>query len=310
MLVLCLIVAICLMVVIYQFGTLVVSLRAARKQRISDQLGGVKHALAAVYQGEKNVWQRSVLEAILVGLWPGRFDPLKARRRENVIVLLKRAGYPYDTLAQFYAVAARDFITWVTVGAIVSALMVMVGMPYLVPLEALIFGWLGLNRPYARLRAMAKRRASLVSQNMLVALSVFEALLAGGLQVQESIKTVANLGGPFCNLLLLLGSKMAESGGTIESAIKEALEHLPDPSHIEARLFFQDLRDSYDQYKQRKLSASIPPLRRAVHRDVVDTTSARAAQVRQSSTILGVFALVGMILTMILPYIGSMGFGL
>jgi hypothetical protein len=49
--------------------------------------------------------RRSTWEALLVAILPGRFDPEQAKNMTDVISLLRRAGYPYDTPGEFYAVA-------------------------------------------------------------------------------------------------------------------------------------------------------------------------------------------------------------
>jgi hypothetical protein len=63
--------------------------------------------------------RRSKWEALLVAVLPGRFDPDQARNMADVVSLLRRADYPYDTPGEFYAVAydlpgGRWIIGWRT----------------------------------------------------------------------------------------------------------------------------------------------------------------------------------------------------
>ncbi len=51
--------------------------------------------------------EMSTDEALDVAILPGRFDPEQARNMAGVISLLRRAGCPYDTPGEFYAVAIR-----------------------------------------------------------------------------------------------------------------------------------------------------------------------------------------------------------
>ena len=47
--------------------------------------------------------RRTTWEALLVAVLPGRFDPNQVASKSNVIDLLRRAGYPYDTPGEYYA---------------------------------------------------------------------------------------------------------------------------------------------------------------------------------------------------------------
>ncbi|MFZ1043223.1 MAG: hypothetical protein WAN58_18135, partial [Anaerolineales bacterium] len=43
------------------------------------------------------VRKRSSLDAVLIAVWPERFDPDRATSIPDVVDLLRRAGYPYET---------------------------------------------------------------------------------------------------------------------------------------------------------------------------------------------------------------------
>ncbi len=144
-----------------------------------------------------------------------------------MISLLRRAGYPYDTPGEFYAVAIRDFSTFLLVGGLLAGAMAALNMLMAAPVIALIFIFLGLRRPYVRIRGMAKKRAESLRNNMLIGLSVLSSLLSSGVGVQEALRRASTVGGPFCNLLGLLVARMEVEDFT--KAIDVTRAHLPDP---------------------------------------------------------------------------------
>ena len=245
--------------------------------------------------------RRSTWEALLVALLPGRFDPGRAKNMGDVIRLLRRAGYPFDTPGEFYAAAIRDFSMFLAVGGLLAGALTAMGMPVVAPALALIFVFLGLRRPYVRLKAQAKRRAEGLRNNMLIGLSVLSSLLSSGVGVQEALRRASTVGGPFCNLLGLLVARMEVEDFT--KAIEVTRAHLPDPADVEANLF---LRDIYDFFaNNRPVLSSVQGLQESVHRTVVEMTEARAALVRQRSGLFGVLAVVGLVLAIIMPFMGA-----
>ena len=74
------------------------------------------------------VKRRSTWDALLVALLPGRFDPDQARNTRDVVSLLRRAGYPYDTPGDFYAAAIRDFSLFLAVGGMLAGAMAAMDM--------------------------------------------------------------------------------------------------------------------------------------------------------------------------------------
>lgn len=72
------------------------------------------------FQSQTPIKRRSTWEALLIAVLPGRFDPDQAKNMGDVISLLRRAGYPYDTPGEFYAVAIRDFSTFLLVGGMLA----------------------------------------------------------------------------------------------------------------------------------------------------------------------------------------------
>ncbi|WKZ45910.1 MAG: hypothetical protein QY302_08955 [Anaerolineales bacterium] len=245
--------------------------------------------------------RRSTWEALLVAILPGRFDPTQAKNTGDVISLLRRAGYPYDTPGEFYAVAIRDFSIFLTVGGLLAGALAAMNLMMVAPVIALIFIFLGLRRPYVRLKTLAKKRAESLRNNMLIGLSVLSSLLSSGVGVQEALRRASTVGGPFCNLLGLLVARMEVEDFT--KAIEVTRAHLPDPADVEANLF---LRDIYDFFaNNRPVLSSVQGLQESVHRSVVEATEARAALVRQRAGLFGVMAVLGLVLAILAPFMGA-----
>lgn len=245
--------------------------------------------------------RRSTWEALLVAILPGRFDPEQAKNMTDVISLLRRAGYPYDTPGEFYAVAMRDFSLYLAVGGLLAGALAALNVLAAAPVIALIFMVLGLRRPYARLKTLAKKRAESLRNNMLIGLSVLSALLSSGVGVQEALRRASSVGGPFCNLLGLLVARMEVDDFAKAVGITRA--HLPDANDVEANLF---LRDIYDFFaNNRPVLSSVQGLQESVHRTVVELTEARAALVRQRAGLFGVLAVVGLVLSILAPFLGA-----
>jgi len=245
--------------------------------------------------------RRSTWEALLVAVMPGRFDPDQAQNMADVVSLLRRAGYPYDTPGEFYAVAIRDFSMFLAVGGMLAGALAAMNVIAVAPVIAMIFIVLGLRRPYVRLKTLAKKRAEGLRNNMLIGLSVLSSLLSSGVGVQEALRRASSVGGPFCNLLGLLVARMEVDDFT--KAIEVTRAHLPDPTDVEAQLF---LRDIYDFFaNNRPVLSSVQGLQESVHRSVVEATEARAALVRQRAGLFGVMAVLGLVLAIIAPFMGS-----
>ncbi len=254
-----------------------------------------------VSMGSSAPVRRSTWEALLVAILPSRFDPSQARNTADVVGLLRRAGYPYDSPGEFYAVAIRDFSIFLAVGGLLAGALAALNMAIAAPLVAGIFIFLGLRRPYVRLKTLAKKRAESMRNNMLIGLSVLSALLSSGVGVQEALRRASAVGGPFCNLLALLVARMeVEDFG---KAIEVTRAHLPDASDVEANLF---LRDIYDFFaNNRPVLSSVQGLQESVHRTVVEATEARAALVRPRAGLFGVLAVVGLVLAILAPFMGA-----
>lgn len=244
--------------------------------------------------------RRSAGFALLGAVWPARFDPSAATNLADVVDLLRRAGYPYETPGAFYAAAVRTFSLFLAVGGLLAGVLFSLEMGIAGIALAAIFVFLGLQRPYSQLKIRARRRAGAMRNNMLTGLAMLNSLLASGVGVQEALRRVAGVGGPFCNLLGLLIARMEVED--FAKAIQTARAHLPDPSDVETNLFLRDVEDFF--VHNRPLSASVQALQEAVHRNVVESTEARAALVRQRSGLFGVLAVMGLVISIIAPFAG------
>ena len=254
--------------------------------------------------------RRSTWEALLVAILPKRFDPNQAKNTADVVSLLRRAGYPYDTPGEFYAVAIRDFSTFLLVGGMLAGALAAtlasgasagVNIIMVAPVIAMIFILLGLRRPYVRMKNLAKKRAESLRNNMLIGLSVLSSLLSSGVGVQEALRRASTVGGPFCNLLGLLVARMEVEDFT--KAIEVTRAHLPDPTDVETNLFLRDIQDFFAN--NRPVLSSVQGLQESVHRSVVEATEARAALVRQRAGLFGVTAVMGLVLAIIAPFMGG-----
>jgi hypothetical protein len=267
------------------------------------QYGFFRHSrLDGAYQNHaQQPIRRSTWEAILIALFPKRFDPDHARDLLDVVALIRRAGYPYSTPGEFYAAAIREFSKYLVIGGLMAGSLAMNGMLVAAPLFAAFYIYLGLRRPYTRLKKMAKARAETMRNNMLIALSVLESLLSSGVGVQDALRRTAAVGGTFSNLLGLLVAQMEIKD--IESAIEVVQAHLPDPGDTDATLFLADILDFFQ--RSRPILSSVTALRESVHRSVLELTEERAALVRQRSGLFGVTAVIGLVLSMVMPFLGN-----
>src|SRR5271157_1667175 len=247
--------------------------------------------------------KRSALDAVLIAVWPERFDPDRATSIPDVVDLLRRAGYPYETPGEFYAAAVRDFAMFLIVGAALAAVMTIFDMGLVGPIIAAMFIFLGLRRPYSRLKMLTKKRAEGMVSNMLIGLTVLETLVTNQVGVEEALRAVGKLGGPFCNLMALLVAQKTIREDP-EQAIHVVQQHLPDPNNMEMQLFLGDIRAEFTSQGSGNLSQSIRTLRESVHRTMVENTESRAALVRQRAGLFGVLAVLGLVLTIVLPYMG------
>ena len=153
----------------------------------------------------------TTLDAILLAVFPRRFDERYAINATDVVALLRRSGYYYATPGEFYAAAIRDFSQYLLIGGALAVGLVILDMPVAaVPILA-VYIVLGLRRPYSRLKKVAQKRDDAMKNNMLLGLSVLESLLSVSTGAQTAFAETAKIGGPFCNLLALLAVQIEKS---------------------------------------------------------------------------------------------------
>jgi len=242
----------------------------------------------------------TTLDAILLAVFPKRFDESYATNVTDVVGLLRRSGYYYATPGEFYAAAIRDFSQYLVIGVALAVGLVILDMPVAAVPILVIYIVLGLRRPYSRLKRVAKKRDDAMKNNMLLGLSVLESLLSVSTGAQTAFAETAKIGGPFCNLLALLAVQIEKSPP--DKAVEVVAAHLPNPRDIEANLFLADVLAYFQE--SRRILSGVSALRLSVHRLVLDNTEERAALVRQRANLFGIFSVVGLLLALILPYMG------
>lgn len=279
--------ALSLSVVVFEFGSALTDGQWRSPDRLTVQTD----------TGDDPLPQASTWQALLINVLPSRFHPGKASTLPNVIELLRRAGYPYESTGAFYVSAIRDFTMFLVVGILVAGSLTTLDVGPFAPLFAVPFIIIGLRRPYSRLRKLAEKRAEAFRANMLLGLSAFSAFRDASVSVQDALRYTAKLGGPFCNLLGFLVARMEVE--SFEDAIDTAEAHLPDPDDVEAQLFFQDLLDHF--IRSRPLNEGIKALRDTVRRQTVERTEERASIVKRRAGLFGVLAVMGLLVAFLLP---------
>jgi hypothetical protein len=268
--------------------------------RIRSILDGPKYGESLAETAYPKKKRATMLYAILIALFPKRFDEKSSPNVSNVVDLLRRSGYYYSTPGAFYAAAIQDFSKYLMLGALLAGAIVVGGNNVaIVPLPILVFSYIGLRKPYNRLRDAIKKRRKAFRNNMLVGLSLFESLLSGGLAVQDALRETGRMGGPFCNLLTLLVVQI-EKTNSVTKAVETIKAHLPDARDIEANLFIGDVLGFFED--ARPILTSVTASRVAIHRQVLEDTEARASVVRQSAGLFGIAAVLGMLLSILAPF--------
>lgn len=242
----------------------------------------------------------TTLDAILLAVFPRRFDERYANNVTDVVGLLRRSGYYYATPGEFYAAAISDFSQYLLIGAALAVGLVILDLPLAAVPILILYIVLGLRRPYSRLMRVAKKRDDAMKNNMLLGLSVLESLLSVSTGAQTAFAETAKIGGPFCNLLALLAVQIEKSPP--DKAVEVVAAHLPNPRDVEANLFLADVLAYFQE--SRRILSGVSALRISMHRLVLDNTEERAALVRQRANLFGIFSIVGLLLALILPYMG------
>lgn len=281
--------AVALMVITYEI------LSSRRRNFATSALDGYQVATKEM----EYVPQRSLLQAVAVAIFPGWLTDKNKKRAETVVDLLRRSGYAFRTPGDFYAYAIRVFTQNMIIGGVLAAVCVFAEIPEAAPFVAGIMIFDGLRKPYKRLEKLAKQRAKAFRNNMMSGLSTLKSLLEAGVGVQEAMRRTAEVGGPFCNFLLLIVSRMELD--QLSEALETARKHLPDPNDVEANMFLTDLEAYF--ISNRPLLPAVSALQKNMHRMIVEETEMRAALVKQRASLFGIIAVIGMLLTLILPFV-------
>ena len=259
-------------------------------------------------QANTRVYRHNILEAFVLTIWPARFDPDRAADKESVETLLRRSGYYYATVGEFYAAALRDFVMFLIVAVFLASLMFMMKMTAIGLLMAALLIYNGLRWPYARLKSMARQRADSVQNNMMVAMTIMESMAAAGRGALEGAKSAQNIGGPFCAVLAVYIKNLTRFSGDPTRAMEEAKTFMPDPGNLDAILFLDAIRDDEKGTRGRFLE-TVHAARIEAQRRILTTSTARASKVQSRAVIYGFMASIGMIATLILPYVVSFSMG-
>lgn len=256
--------------------------------------------------------RRGLLGAVLAVLWPARFDP--ARAPGDLAARLRRSGYYYPTVGDYYAARVRDFGLAFVVGIFLpGALAANFGLPaglVAAPL-ALLFAVYGARRTDGRLRRVTARRAEALPFGMLPVLVVFRSLLAAGVDYQEALRRAAAAapeGAVFAWVVRRL-LRVLEETGELRLALAEAEADLPDPADPHARGFLRAL--ALHGERGYGLLEPTDAVIRSLSRELVERTEARAAVIRQRAGLFGVFAVLGMVFSVVAPALlgGFLTFG-
>ena len=219
-------------------------------------------------------------------------------KRARVVDWIRRSGYtPYATPAEFYAALLRSTAQGLLLAALGGFFIASAGLPWLALVYGLMVAIAFYRRPRVRLRQAVERRASLMRQNMLLGLTQLGVFLQAGVSVQEALRRVGQLGGPFCNLLAFFVARLEVED--VQTALRRLEEHIPDPDDVNMRLFLQDLEGYF--LHQRPLTRAVWALRDAVRRDIKNATLSRASQVKRRAGLYGILAVLGMLIAGILP---------
>jgi Flp pilus assembly protein TadB len=241
--------------------------------------------------------ERGFWETWLVVLWPQRFD--RARLPADLRTLLRRAGP---------AITPDVYIGWclrgLTLGVLAAlawgiGLGLVLGLPFGLGGAAFALAY-GLRYPRSRLRRTVAARARALPFNMLPVLVVLRALLEAGVSLQEALERAARLEGVFAEVLQGFLARLQVQ--PVGQALQETAADLPDPQDPLARSFFRALELHLG--RGHRLGEPLDALIRALTRELVERTEARAALCRRQAGLYGVAAVVGMVIAIVLPAVG------
>jgi len=281
--------ALLLLVAVYEIAQALLS----RKPTPTRLEGPVVESQLQVEEKKVPMWV-----ALLGVLFPKLFDREEILRRKNIVELIRRSGYyPYTSPGDFYAALLASTGTGILLAGIIAGLLTLVGAAPIGLILAALVLYSAYDRPYARLERAIRERAAQMRQNMLLGLSQLVVFLDAGLGVQEALRATGRLGGPFCNLMAFIAARLQAEPAV--QALERAWDHVPDPKDTNLRLFFNDLRGYF--LHQRPLAQSLRALLESVRQELINETEARASKVQQRLGLYGIFAILGMLASALLP---------
>lgn len=286
--------AVCAGIVVFELGN---ALYVVKRPKETDRL---RHPSAKSPQ-EKSPYTRNAFEALIVALLPARFDPNQATDKDTVESLIRRSGYYYSTVGDFYAAALRDFVLFLFVAALYAGLMSMMSMAFLGIIVGGLVIFAGLRQPYERLKKIAKQRGEALQNNMLAGLTVMEATISANAGLEAAAGRAAKVGGPFCAVLGIFRAELSRNDNDVVKAVEVAQTYLPDPNDIDAILFLESMKEAVGG--RPRFLRTIQSMRRETQRRILNTAEARASNVRARATLFGFLAAIGMLGSLILPYV-------
>jgi hypothetical protein len=102
-------------------------------------------------------------------------------------------------------------------------------------------------------------------------------------------------------------SSLASNPEHPDVAMEDAKSYLPDPNNLDAILFLEAIKDS-EKGRSRFLE-TVHVARIEAQRKILNTSAARASSIQQRAVIYGFMAAVGMVVTLVLPYVMSFSLG-
>lgn len=248
----------------------------------------------------------SLFRVIIAAAFPGRFDPTRLPR--SIPELIRRSGYLYAGPAEYTAVAARDLAFFLLLGALMSgaALLATRGSLAAAVAVAMVFGFIGLRRPRSRLKAAVKRRAENVPFSLLNVLAISTPVFQSG-GIYAGLEVASQQPGVIGNLCRMLLFHL-RNGAPPSEAVRLVIEHLPDPDDPLAETFFRTIEAGL--VGGQGAAEALKELLNMTTQHVHELVEARAAVAKRMAGLFGVIAVIGMVLSIILPGLGAfLGFG-
>jgi|GEM_PF-1096552 len=154
---------------------------------------------------------------------------LTGRALENEEDRLRRAGFPYKTVGDYYAAKVLGMIALFVLGAIFIAVVLQSPQMAFVPL---VLGLVGLFLPDWQIRQETKKRASTLQMEMAFTLDRIGLAMAGGSALLVALHEIASSGGGlFINELRAVCTQI-DLGMHYADAFQQMLDRCPHLAHL------------------------------------------------------------------------------